>query len=84
VWKEGKGSTIEALYEVKKEWSDPKSKTGKRLDEIFDKPLIWGTEKIALHKICTIHMIGGLDQYFREFMLADLVTQRLISIFGHM
>ena len=28
-------------------------------------------------------MVGGLDQLFREFLLADLVTQRLIGLFGH-
>lgn len=83
VWREMKGSTVEALYEVKKEWADPNSKTGKRLDETFERPLMWGEGKIAMHKICTIHMVGGLDLLFREFLLADLVTQRLIGLFGH-
>jgi hypothetical protein len=83
VWREMTGTSVEALYEVKREWADPNSKTGKKLDETFERPLMWGEGKIATHKICTIHMVGGLDQLFREFLLADLVTQRLIGLFGH-
>jgi hypothetical protein len=85
VWKKGNEITnfVENLFEVQKEWPDPQSKTGKKLDQTFDRPLVWGETKYAKEKICTIHMVGGLNQMFREFLLASQVTKQLISLYGH-
>jgi hypothetical protein len=84
VWKEDKGrGGADALYEVKREWADPESKTGKVMDETFERPLVWLENKISAKSVCTIHMVGGLDLLFREFLLAELLTRRLISAHGH-
>lgn len=71
------------LFEVKREWGKAGSKTGKREDERFGRKLAWGEAKIAMSKIGTIHMVGGLDQIFREFILASVITRRLVYIHGH-
>jgi hypothetical protein len=55
----------------------------KKLDETHVRPLVWGEIKTALEKVCTIHMVGGLDQMFREFLLASQVTRLLIIRYGH-
>jgi hypothetical protein len=85
VWKESgsRVNFIENLHEVKREWPDPNSKTGKILDEVHSRRLVWGESKFAMSKVCTIHMVGGLDQMFREFLLASQVTKMLILLYGH-
>ena len=82
MWKERDGN-LENLYEVAKEWPDPESKTGKILDQTHSRPLVWVSMKIARDKVCTIHMVGGLDQMFREFLLAGQLTRRLIDLHDH-
>ncbi|KAF8526525.1 hypothetical protein BU17DRAFT_82611 [Hysterangium stoloniferum] len=83
VWKY-KGSTnrVSSLHEVAREWPDPHSKTGKILDEIHPRALVWGEDKFAVEKVCTIHMVGGLDQTFREFLLVSELTKQLIQVGG--
>lgn len=84
VWKNNpKIMGLEQLYEVKKEWPVEGSKTGKRMDETFGRPLCWGETKLAMSKLSTIHMAGGLDQLFREFILASIVTQMTVERYGH-
>ena len=82
MWKDSKTKTnaVSVLYEVIREWPDPKSKTGKMLDEVHPRPLVWGEAKFAKDKVCTIHMVGGLDQRFREFLLASELTKQLVQI----
>ena len=87
VWKEGAGGVlknfVESLYEVESEKPNPQSKTGKIMDKTPGRPLMWGETKTALYKECTIHMVGGLDQMFRELLLASQVTRLLIRSHGH-
>jgi hypothetical protein len=84
VWKDGpKALTLDQLYEVKREWPVEGSKTGKIMDETFDRPLCWGETKLSMSKLGTIHMAGGLDQFFQEFILASIVTKMTVQYFGH-
>lgn len=83
VWKQNTTfRTLDKLYEVGKEWPDPNSKTGKILDEIHPRPLAWGDTKLAVNKVCTIHMVGGLDQMFRELILVSQITKQMVSVFS--
>ncbi|KIJ39116.1 hypothetical protein M422DRAFT_781202 [Sphaerobolus stellatus SS14] len=83
VWKDSKGrgsNGVSSLHEVVREWPDPKSKTGKKLDEVHPKPLVWGEAKFSKDKVCSVHMAGGLDQRFRELVLASELTKQMIQV----
>lgn len=88
VWKEDlSGSTssmvIQRLYEVEREWPDPNSKTGKLLDQTNGRHLVFMKMKLAMSKVCTITFVGGLDQMFREYLLASMASQLMIQSHGH-
>jgi hypothetical protein len=85
VWKERKGSSdfVENLYEVLKEWPDPSSSQGKRLDHTHLRRLVWVEAKPVGEEDCSIHMVGGLDQMFREFLLASQVSRLFTGFYGH-
>ncbi|TFK59561.1 hypothetical protein BDN72DRAFT_851227, partial [Pluteus cervinus] len=73
---------MEELYEVIAEWAVPGSKTGKMGDEVFDRPLAWGEHtmlKFGGH-VCTVHLAGGLDQLFREFILASMLGPLMLGL----
>ncbi|KAJ3505224.1 hypothetical protein NLJ89_g7529 [Agrocybe chaxingu] len=85
VWKDETKFTKEreAMYEVKKELPVEGSKTGKMTDETFERPLAWVLGKSSVRKVCTIGMVGGLDQAFQEYILASTLSKLLIVLFGH-
>lgn len=63
------------LYETSRVWSKPGSKTGKNEDEVVGSRLCWGENHGGIHENHTIYMAGGLDQYFREHLLASQLTR---------
>ncbi|PVF92678.1 hypothetical protein CPB86DRAFT_801837 [Serendipita vermifera] len=73
----------EGVFEVEKEWTDPDSKTEKILDETNSRSLLTSTLKLARKKICTINIAGGLDQQFREYLLASCLAPQIIMPHGH-
>ncbi|KAF4765103.1 hypothetical protein N7455_004893 [Penicillium solitum] len=64
------GIAWETLYETKRVWAKSGSRTGKMEDEIVGSRLCWGEKKGGNGADHSIHMVGGLDQYFREHLLA--------------
>jgi hypothetical protein len=84
VWKTGKGALDTELCEVKREWPQPGSKTGKMLDECLE-PIVYARTKTALKKalVVTFRYGCGLDFLFRELILASLLTRDLVLTFGH-
>lgn len=64
------GFAWETLYETKRVWAKSGSRTGKMEDEIVGPRLCWGEKKGANGAEQSIHMVGGLDLYFREHLLA--------------
>ncbi|KAG9941076.1 hypothetical protein KCU85_g9720, partial [Aureobasidium melanogenum] len=63
------------LYETSRVWSKSGSKTGKNEDEVVGNRLCWGVNHGGMHEDHTIYMAGGLDQYFREHLLASQLTR---------
>ncbi|KAJ5200115.1 hypothetical protein N7472_005319 [Penicillium cf. griseofulvum] len=61
------GIAWETLYETKRVWAKTGSRTGKMEDEIT---LLGGEEGGGNGADHSIHMVGGLDLYFREHLLA--------------
>jgi hypothetical protein len=84
VWKRGKSILETELCEVKREWPQPGSKTGKMLDECFE-PLVHMQDKFALKKsgVVTFRYGCGTDFLFRELVLASLLTCQFVLGFGH-
>ncbi|CAH0021540.1 unnamed protein product [Clonostachys rhizophaga] len=84
VWKNGTSKFETVLCEVKREWPQPGSKTGKMLDECFE-PLVHVQSKIALKKtsIITFKYGTGEDFLFRELVLASELTSSFVLAFGH-
>ncbi|KAJ5529197.1 hypothetical protein N7527_002590 [Penicillium freii] len=64
------GIPWETLYETKRVWAKSGSRTGKMEDEIVGPRLCWGEKKGGNGADHSIHMVGGLDLYFREHLLA--------------
>lgn len=64
------GIAWETLYETKRVWPKSGSRTGKMEDEIVGPRLCWGEKKGGNGADHSIHMVGGLDLYFREHLLA--------------
>lgn len=84
VWKHGQGMRETELCEIKSEWPQPGSKTGKTLDECFE-PIVHAVNKWALKKtlVVTFRYGCGTDYLFRELVLASLFTAQLVSTAGH-
>ena len=82
VWKSGDSkddSMPETLYEFRKDWAKPGSRTGKRCDDAQTMTkLVWG-EKKRSGKVdsYTIHFAGGMDQVFREILLASQMARQI-------
>lgn len=82
VWKPGDPHDDlmpETLYEYSKDWAKPGSRTGKRLDDARPRKLVWG-EKSKASKVLgsyTIHFAGGMDQVFREILLASQMVRQV-------
>lgn len=64
------GFAWEALYETRRVWAKDGSRTGKMEDETVGPRLCWGEKKGGNGADHSIHMVGGLDMYFREHLLA--------------
>ncbi|TFK59562.1 hypothetical protein BDN72DRAFT_883918 [Pluteus cervinus] len=73
---------MEGLYEVMRECPVPGSQTGKMADEVFDRPLAWGERKMFKFggHVCTVQLAGGLDQLFREFILASMLGPLMLGL----
>jgi hypothetical protein len=82
VWKAGDphdDTMPETLYEYQKDWAKPGSRTGKRVDDARPMTkLVWG-EKKKQGKLdsYTIHFRGGMDQVFREMLLASQMARQV-------
>ncbi|CAO2656790.1 Nn.00g055930.m01.CDS01 [Neocucurbitaria sp. VM-36] len=81
VWKQGDpndDAMPETLYEYQKDWAKPGSRTGKRCDDAKPIKLVWG-EKKKKGKVdsYTIHFRGGMDQVFREILLASQMARQV-------
>jgi hypothetical protein len=81
VWKPGDPHDDvmpETLYEFQKDWAKPGSRTGKRNDDARPTKLVWG-EKKRKGKVesYTIHFAGGMDQVFRELLLASQMARQV-------
>jgi hypothetical protein len=87
VWKERSGiSNVmapEDLWEVKRVWPRPGSKTGKMLEETVGEKIVWGESKGRMHSICFLDIRGGADQLFREYLLASQMARLLVMAHGH-
>ncbi|KAH8732723.1 hypothetical protein GQ44DRAFT_745010 [Phaeosphaeriaceae sp. PMI808] len=83
VWKAGDphdDTMPETLYEYQKDWAKPGSRTGKRCDDARPMTkLVWG-EKKKQGKLdsYTIHFKGGMDQVFREILLASQMARQVV------
>jgi hypothetical protein len=75
----------QSCYEVEKVWPKEGSKTGKKEHKLVDpgRPITWGDFKMGLKKAAVIYMVGGLDQVFREYLLASQLTRLLIVRHGN-
>jgi hypothetical protein len=65
----------ETLHEIARVWKKDGSKTGKMEDETMEPRLAWGEkggEKGAEH---TLYFAAGLDQHFREHLLASQLAR---------
>lgn len=81
VWKPGDPNDDvmpETLYEFQRDWAKPGSRTGKRLDDANCRRLVWG-EKKKKGKVesYTVHFAGGMDQVFREILLASQMVRQV-------
>ncbi|KAL4906215.1 hypothetical protein BDW74DRAFT_151527 [Aspergillus multicolor] len=65
----------ETLYETKRVWAKDGSKTGKMDDETVGPKLCWGEKGGGKGADHSIYMVGGLDQQFREHLLASQLAR---------
>ncbi|KAI9367140.1 hypothetical protein BJX61DRAFT_547773 [Aspergillus egyptiacus] len=65
----------ETLYETKRVWPKDGSKTGKMEDETVGPRLCWGETGGGHGATHSIYMAGGLDQQFREHLLASQLAR---------
>jgi hypothetical protein len=72
----------QTLYEVERTWPKPGSKTGKKMHKLVGRKLVWGEDKSGLKKVAVIHMVGGIDQVFREYLLASQLARLAIIMYG--
>jgi hypothetical protein len=81
VWKPGDlrdDVMPETLYEYQRDWAKSGSRSGKREDDAKSTKLVWG-EKKSKGKVesYTIHFAGGVDQVFRELLLASQMARQV-------
>jgi hypothetical protein len=81
VWKPGDPRDDvmpETLYEYQRDWAKSGSRSGKREDDAKSTKLVWG-EKKSKGKVesYTIHFAGGVDQVFRELLLASQMARQV-------
>jgi hypothetical protein len=81
VWKQGDpndDAMPETLYEYQHDWMKPGSRTGKRCDDAKPVKLVWGAKR-RKGKVdsYTIHFRGGMDQVFREMLLASQMARQV-------
>lgn len=81
VWKPGDPHDDvmpETLYEFQRDWAKAGSRSGKRNDDARPTKLVWG-EKKRKGKVesYTIHFAGGVDQVFRELLLASQMARQV-------
>jgi len=84
VWKGDKNGGVfgtkfkwETLHETRKVWPAEGSKTGKMGDETVGEKLCWGVKNSGMKVSHTLYFAGGLDQYFREHLLASQLSKYL-------
>ncbi|RDW86496.1 uncharacterized protein DSM5745_03138 [Aspergillus mulundensis] len=65
----------ETLFETKRVWPKDGSKTGKMDDETVGPKLCWGEKGGGNGADHSIYMVGGLDQQFREHLLASQLAR---------
>ncbi|CAG8587679.1 14242_t:CDS:2 [Acaulospora colombiana] len=80
VWRR---EALEGLFEVEKEWSHPDDTSEAILDQTHGRSLLTSVPKLARKKLCTINIVGGLDQQFREYLLASHLAPQIIMTHGH-
>ncbi|THY17566.1 hypothetical protein D6C98_03972 [Aureobasidium pullulans] len=71
----------DTLYETSREWPKQGSKTGKKEDEVVGERLCWGVNHGGTHANHTIYIAGGVDQHFREHMLASQLARYLCKTY---
>jgi hypothetical protein len=69
----------EPLYEYTKTWPKAGSRTGKKDDDALPTRLFWSDKMpfVQSHARWTVHCVGGLDQVFKEYLLASQTTKLL-------
>ncbi|KAI5206125.1 hypothetical protein E4T39_02605 [Aureobasidium subglaciale] len=72
----------DTLYEYSRKWPVEGSKTGKHEDEVVGDRLCWGETDSSRKQSYTIYMAGGLDQHFREHLLASQLTRYFAKTLG--
>ncbi|KAI5200188.1 hypothetical protein AUEXF2481DRAFT_167383 [Aureobasidium subglaciale EXF-2481] len=72
----------DTLYEYSRTWPVEGSKTGKQEDEVVGDRLCWGETDSRRKQNYTIYMAGGLDQHFREHLLASQLTRYFGKTWG--
>jgi hypothetical protein len=73
----------QTLYEVEKTWPKQGSTTGKMEHKALERKLVWGENKGGMKKVAVINMVGGMDQVFREYLLASQLTRLAVVMHGH-
>lgn len=74
---------FQELHEVSKVWPKPGSRTGKKDHQTLGRKLCWGDHTLGLKKVGVIQMVGGLDQMFREYLLASQLSRLAVVMHGH-
>jgi hypothetical protein len=83
VWKQDSHWTNgnrEELWEVEKEWPKPGSKTGKKEEKTFDKPLVWQHRGSFSNPHHIIHFAGGVGSLFEEYVLTSQMARQFASV----
>lgn len=84
VWETQKNPfTPDTLFEVERSWPKAGSKTGKREHKVVGGRLVWGELRTGFKKTGLIHMVGGLDQAFVEYVLASQLARLAVISYGH-
>lgn len=84
VWETQKNPfTPDTLFEVERSWPKAGSKTGKREHKVVGRRLVWGELRTGMKKTGLIHMVGGLDQVFVEYVLASQLARLAVISYGH-
>lgn len=68
----------ETLYEYTRDYVKPGSRSGKKVDNAAPIKLVWG-EKKRKGKVesYTMNFAGGVDQVFRELLLASQMARQV-------